>query len=372
MRWRIIVLAVVVTCVALSTAAAAPLARSFSRTRPVNWVSVAAAKPSQVWVENAAGGWLSGDAGRSFRAALSTTAFRQVQVAQATLLADGKTLIGMPTVWSSQQFSPPRYSSDGGVRWQAGALRGADAHYDYGDDPKFVGESPVTADPADARTAWFCQGNLYATHDAGRTWAVATPRFERPWHCAALAIAPGKAHTLLLVVQSTGANSKRVPARLLRSVNGGATWRRMQAPRFPQLDYNGHTIAFDPAKPSIALMIGAHEDTLGTLYRSIDAGQSWKRVRPAGTLRGAVVDQFAFTADGRALALVRVGDRQRATFSSLDGGLHWTTAPTLTLDTKSPPVYASPLAASGTDFLLGTNARGFWRLAPDARSWAGP
>ena len=109
-------------------------------------------------------------------------------------------------------------------------------------------------------------------------------------------------------------------------------------------------------------MIGAHDGTLGTLYRSLDAGRSWKRVRPAGTLRGAVVDQFAFAADGRALALVRIGDRQSATFASLDGGLHWSVAPSLTLDTKSPPVYASPLAASGTSFLLGTNRRGFWRL----------
>ncbi len=89
---------------------------------------------------DAAGGWLSEDGGRSFRAPLSTNAFRRAQVAQATLLADGKTLIGMPTVWSTQQFTPPRWSADGGVTWQAGALRGADAHYDFGDDPGFVGE----------------------------------------------------------------------------------------------------------------------------------------------------------------------------------------------------------------------------------------
>jgi photosystem II stability/assembly factor-like uncharacterized protein len=119
-------------------------------------------------------------------------------------------------------------------------------------------------------------------------------------------------------------------------------------------------------------MIGANGAKLGALYRSSDAGLSWKRVRPAGTLRGAVVDQFAFAADGRALALVRVGDRQRATFASLDGGAHWSAAPSLTLDTKSPAVYASPLAASGSTFLLGTNQRGFWRLVPDARRWVGP
>ena len=55
----------------------------------------------------------------------------------------------------------------------------------------FVGETPVTADPSDPRSAWFCQGNLYVIHDAGRTWSVAKPCLERPWHCAALAIAPG-------------------------------------------------------------------------------------------------------------------------------------------------------------------------------------
>lgn len=353
----------------LSQAAAAPLARSFSQSRPVNWVSVASSQPSRVWVETAAGGFMSADGGRSFRAPLTTSAFRRAQVAQATMLADGKTLVAMPTVWSAAQFSPPRWSSDGGVTWQEGTLRGADAHYDFGDDPGFVGEYPVTADPTDVRTAWFCQGNLYVTHDAGRSWAVATPRFKRPWHCAALAIAPGKQHTLILLAQSKAKNAKRVPGILLRSVDGGATWVTLKAPRYPQLDYNGHTLAFNPAHPSTVLMIGANGATLGSLYRSTDAGLSWKRVRPAGSLRGAVVEQFAFAGDGRALALVRFGNRQRSTFASLDDGAHWSAAPSLAFGTKSPAVYASPLAASGPTFLLGTNQRGFWRLAPEARRW---
>ncbi len=357
---------------AVLPAAATPLARDFSAARPVNWISVAAAQPSQVWVETAAGGLLSSDGGRSFRAPLPTSAFRRAQVAQATLLADGKTLVAMPTVWSAQQFTAPRWSSDGGASWHPGALAGKDAHYEFGSKPGFVGESPVTADPADARTAWFCQGNLYVTHDAGRTWSVATPRLKRPWHCAALAIASGKQHTLILLVQSKAKNSKRVPGRLLRSVDGGVKWKQVKAPHYPQLDYNGHALVFDPVKPSTVLMIAANGATLGSLYRSKDAGLSWKRVRPAGELRGAVVDEFAFASDGRALALVRIGNRQRGTFESLDGGTVWNVAPVLNLGTKSPPVHASPLAASGTSFLLGTNARGFWRLERGARRWVGP
>jgi photosystem II stability/assembly factor-like uncharacterized protein len=371
MRWRFLVLAGAILAVALSTAAAAPPAGSFSRSKPVNWVSVAAGQPLRVWVENVDGGWLSSDGGRTFGAPLSTSAFRRAQVAQATLLADGKTLLGMPSVWSLSSFTPPRWSADGGATWQPGVLRGKDAHYDFGDTLSFVGESPVTADPSDARTAWFCQGNLYVTHDAGRTWGIASPRFQRPWHCSSLAIAPGNPHTLLLLAQS-GRNAKRTPGKILRSLNGGATWRTVRAPHYPQLDYNGQALAFDPARPSAALMIGASGTALGALYHSLDGGLHWKRVRPAGSLRGAVVDQFAFASDGRALAIIRIRGRQNLMFSSSDGGLHWSTAPQLTLDSKSPPVYASPLAASGTSFLLGTNQRGFWRLTTDARRWARP
>jgi hypothetical protein len=358
--------------VALSQASATPLARGFSGAGAVNWVSVAAGQPARVWVETAAGGSLSADGGQSFRAPLSTRAFRAAQVAQATLLADGKTLVAMPTVWSAQQFTPPRWSGNGGATWTAGRLRGKDAHYDFGNAPGFAGESPVTADPTDASTAWFCQGNLYVTHDAGRSWAVATPRLARPWHCAALAISPGKQHTLLLLVQSKARNAKRVPGRLLRSVDGGATWRKLNAPRYPQLDYNGHALAFDPARPAVVLMIGAHGATIGTLYRSLDAGLSWQRARPAGAQRGVVVDQFAFAADGRALALLRAGAGQTLLFSSSDGGGHWIPAPPLTIGSKSPAVYPSPLAASGTAFLFGTTQRGFWRLPPAARRWVAP
>jgi photosystem II stability/assembly factor-like uncharacterized protein len=371
MRLRTPLLAAVCLATALSTASAAPPATSFSPSKPVNWISVAAGQSSRVWVENLAGGWLSDDGGRTFRAPLSTSAFQQAQVAQATLLSDGKVLLGMPTVWSRAQFSAPRWSADGGGSWHAGVLDGADAHYDFGTST-FVGETPVTADPSDPRTAWFCQGNLYVTHDAGRTWGVAKPRLARPWHCAALAIAPGNPHTLLLVAQGSSRNAKRVPAKILRSLNGGATWRRVKAPHYPQVDYNGHALAFDPAKPATALMIAASGSALGALYRSLNAGLTWKRVQPAGSLRAAVVEQFAFTSDGRTLALVRVRGAEVFAFGSFDGGLHWSIAPLQKLDTSKPAVYASPLAASGTSFLLGTNKRGFWRLESDARRWVKP
>ena len=326
------------------------------------------AMPTHVWVESAAGGFLSSDGGQSFRAPLSTGAFRRAQVAQATLLADGKTLVAMPTVWSAQQFTPPRWSADGGATWEPGKLAGADAHYDFGDDPGFVGESPVTADPGDPRTAWFCQGNLYVTHDAGRSWAVATPRLKRPWHCAALAIATGRPHTLILLVQSKARNPAKVPGKLLRSTDGGATWRRRQGAALPagRLQRprprvrSGGALDRAPARggrrhPRLALPLAR---------RRRSRGSACDRT----ALRGALVEQFAFASDGRALALARMGNRQRVTFTSLDGGERWSGAPPLALGSRSPAIYPSPLASSGTSFLLGTNraASGGWRPAPAA------
>ena len=356
------------------SAAAAPLARDFSATRPVNWVSVAAGQPSQVWVETAAGGSLSSDGGRSFRAPLSTSAFQRAQIAQATLLADGKTLIAMPTVWSAQQFTLAALVERRRRR------RGTPAHSraptrttSSADAPGFVGESPVTADPTDPRTAWFCQGNLYATHDAGRTWAVATPRFKRPWHCAALAIASGKQHTLILLVQSKAKNSKRVPGKLLRSVDGGATWKQLKAPRYPQLDYNSPRSRSIRSQPSAALMIAANGAKIGVALPLHRRGSLVEARAPGGHAarrrrRRVRVRERRARARARAhrrppARAVRVAGRRRDTGTS---------RPTLEFGAKSPAVYPSPLAASGTSFLLGTNQRGFWRLAPEAQRWAGP
>jgi photosystem II stability/assembly factor-like uncharacterized protein len=148
-------------------------------------------------------------------------------------------------------------------------------------------------------------------------------------------------------------------------------WQRVRtAPRYPALDYNGHALAFDPAKPQTALMIAASGPAYGALYRSVDGGKHWRQVRPAGSLRSIVVEQFAFTSDGRTLALVRFRGIQDLLFVSPDGGLHWAIGPRQTLDTKA--VYSSPLAASGSSFLLGTNKRGFWRLGTDSHRWAKP
>ena len=62
MRWgRTVALTGALGVVLLPAASASPSADVFSAARPVSWVSVAAGDPARVWVETAAGGFLSDD-----------------------------------------------------------------------------------------------------------------------------------------------------------------------------------------------------------------------------------------------------------------------------------------------------------------------
>ena len=298
--------------VALSAAAAAPLARELQPERPVIWVSVAA------------GAAVAG-LGRDGRRRLAQRRRRaQLPRAAPDRARSGARRLRRRRCWPTArrssrcrrcgrraQFSPPRWSGDGGATWQPGALAGSRRALRLRSRRRASSASTRSrADPTDPRTAWFCQGNLYVTHDAGRTWSVRAPRLKRPWHCAALAIAPGSRTRCSCWRSRRPRTPSASPAGCCAASTAARRGSQLKAPRSPQLDYNGHALAFDPVQPSTVLMIAANGATLGSLYRSIDAGLHWKRVRPGGALRGAVVDQFAFASDGRVLALLRIGDRQ--------------------------------------------------------------
>ena len=284
MRWRSLVLA----CAGLASSrsrAPAPLrsrAASAAAARSAGSAWPRASRRASGWRTPPAG-WLSDDGGHSFRAPLSTSAFRHAQVAQATLLADGRTLIAMPTVWSSQQFSPPRWSADGGAIWQAGALTGADAHYDFGDNPRLRRREPGDRGPGRRAHSLVLPGQplrhprrrpLLGGRDAALQAPVALRRARNRAGKGAHADPRSRRRR-----QERQARARESSCAASTAERPGT---RVKAPRYPQLDYNGHALAFDPAKPSTALMIGAHGTTLGTLYRSTDAGVSWKRVRPGG------------------------------------------------------------------------------------------
>ena len=104
------------------------------------------------------------------------------------------------------------------------------------------------------------------------------------------------------------------PARLLRSLNGGATWRSVKAPHYPQLDYNGHALAFDPAKPSTALMIAANGSALGALYRSTDAGLTGSACVPPARCAAPSSTSSPSPPTAARSRLVRIGGRQNLMF----------------------------------------------------------
>ena len=305
------------------------------------------AQPSQVWVETAAGGLLSSDGGRSFRAPLSTSAFQRAQVAQATLLADGKTLIAMPTVWSAQQFTPPRWSSDGGASWQAGALKGADAHYEFGNDPGFVGESPVTADPTRRAHGLVLPGQpLRRRTTPGARWAVATPRFKRPWHCAALAIARRQA-------------AHADPARAVEGQEQQARPRQAAAQRRRRRDVEAAQGAALPAarlqRPRARVRSGAAVDGADDRRQRRQARIALSLHRRRPLLEARAPGRHRCAAPSSTSSRSRAtGARSRSCASATASGRcssRWTAARTgtsrrrFTLGTKSPR--GLPLAARG-------------------------
>lgn len=186
------------------------------------------------------------------------------------LLGSGQTALGYyNNVYDNETFSIMR-STDGGATWQVAKRLHS------------LGAPDLTADPGGGTTAAACNdgsagkvpsgygGNgVFVSHDGGATWkqTLSAP-------CFSVAIQPG-GRVLL-------ADSDLSPVRhqLWRSTNGGATWHRVTftMPYYPgthqrwQREYL--LMLFDPSSPQTVIADGEGEN----LFRSTDAGRTWKHV----------------------------------------------------------------------------------------------
>ncbi len=106
---------------------------------------------------------------------------------------------------------------------------------------------------------------------------------------------------------------------LYRSIDGGATWQRVQAPGLPKGPLGRIAVAFAPSNPArIYALIQSHE---GLLWRTSDGGAHWRNVSNDST-----IDErpFYFTH----LAVDPKNENHLWSVSvhlteSTDGGLHW-------------------------------------------------
>jgi photosystem II stability/assembly factor-like uncharacterized protein len=155
--------------------------------------------------------------------------------------------------------------------------------------------SRIVVHPSDSNVAYVCAtGHLfddhddrgvYRTKDAGKTWEKVL--FVAPdTGCADLAMEPGDPSILYAGMWQF----RRTPSfftsggprsGLHKSVDGGATWKRLTKD-LPAGDLGRIAIAASPAKPGLVYAVVESKKT--ALFRSDDRGESWTEMNSSSTV----------------------------------------------------------------------------------------
>ena len=240
-------------------------------------------------------------------------------------------------VWGGTGRDGVVKTTDGGATWTTGA------------GFLSLGTTSIVIDPASAKRIFVgtVQGGVHRSEDGGATWALSNEGMtNRSVHSiAAQAGTPG----VLLAGTRKGA---------FRSTDGGASWTHvLKGGCEPEVQ----NLRFAPSNPK---RVWVHTGrSLCQLMRSDDGGLTWKEMktpRPDSSMRG----HFAFH--------VNATDPDRIAFNtdrslhlSADGGTTWTTS------TGIPPtsrIQAVVTGKSPEDLIAATN-KGIYQSANGGNTW---
>jgi hypothetical protein len=148
-------------------------------------------------------------------------------------------------------------------------------------------------------------GGLYRSNDAGASWsAIASLGAAAPYRTLAVAVAA-----------SGGIYAGTFDDGLWRSDDGGATWARL-ATGLPAKRITA--IAIEPASTEVLYAAGVDPDEVGTVYRSVDRGETWTETALApATFPG--VKPTALLVDPSSADIIYVG-AQSGLYESGDRG----------------------------------------------------
>ena len=158
------------------------------------------------------------------------------------------------------------------------------------------------------------------------------------------------------VVWASGSNNT-----ILRSEDGGNTWKKLTNPDTTRLDFRD----VDAVSDTTAYILSIGKGTTSRIYKTKDAGVTWE-LRYANADPDAFFDAMTFWDEMHGIA---VGDSIKGAFYILrteDGGQHWTRVPA----DKLPPALdgEGAFAASGTNIaVLGSNVWFATGAGPRAR-----
>jgi len=167
--------------------------------------------------------------------------------------------------------------------------------------------------------------------------------------------------------QASGVTARTV----LRTEDGGATWRRREIPGTGDLDFRD--IDAVGVRAAFALSIGP--GALSRIYRTDDAGSSWV-LQFTNDDPKAFFDAMAFWSADAGVAVSDSVDGRFVLLMTADGGRHWARVPAGGLPAALPGEGA--FAASGTNVALrpgghgwiGTTQGRVLRTTDSGRTWS--
>ncbi len=234
----------------------------------------------------------------------------------------------------------------------------------------------LVCDPANPDRIWIgaAGGGVWASNDAGRTWALRW-RAKGPLQIGALAIDPARPKTLYCGTGEANLSVDSYPGDgIYRSTNGGASWTAWALSAKKGLPRRIGTLAVDPADSNHVIVGGvgygrvSADNDLGGLYSTRDGGGTWVRETFFSTgnywCHKVVFDPAT---PGRVFVTVTGPGVASGIYRSADGGQSWTQLKTglpptdrigrtaLTISPSNPQVVYALCAdaASRNDSLLG-------------------
>jgi photosystem II stability/assembly factor-like uncharacterized protein len=172
-------------------------------------------------------------------------------------------------------------STDGGENWTNAGLK----------DSERIAR--ILVDPGDSNTVYACatghlwndndERGVYKTSDAGKTWRKVLAGANGSTGCAMLAANPQEPKTIYAAMwdfrrQGWTFRSGGPGSGLFKSTDGGEHWAEIapgNSQGLPEKPYGRIALAVAPSRPNVVYAM--IECKQSALYRSDDAGKSWKK-----------------------------------------------------------------------------------------------
>jgi photosystem II stability/assembly factor-like uncharacterized protein len=166
------------------------------------------------------------------------------------------------------------------------------------------------------------------------------------------------------VVWASGSNGT-----VLKTADGGTTWKALTVPDASQLDFRD----IDAFSDRIAYVLSIGNGESSRIYKTIDGGQNWT-LQLANKDPKIFLDAMAFWTPDSGVAFSDSVDGQFVIFTTTDGGRSWNRVPAASV----PPALANEgayaasgtnVSVSGTHVWIGTTASRVLHSADRGRTW---